>query len=111
MAKKVRVYFNLHKHCYSVQDTKTGRVIAHVESINLIDAKFVVRESGRQKVLREKRKNVHAFVVGIWEKSSCKKLKTKVRYNPYIRGEFFTDNGIAVVKADLVSLIPEGIFI
>lgn len=109
--KNVRVYFNLHKHCYSVQDRKTGRVIAHVDSINIFDAKFVVRENGRQKVLREKQKNVHAFVVGIWEKNPCKKLKTRVRYNPYIRGEFFTEDGTAVNKADLVTLTPEGIFI
>lgn len=109
--KKVRVYFNLHKHCYSVQDSSTNKVIAHVDSINIVDAKFVVRDSGRQKVLREQRKNVHAFVVGYWKKSPCKKLKNKVRYNPYIRGDFFSEDGASIIKAELVTLTPEGIFI
>lgn len=110
-AKRVRVYYNLHKHCYSVQNTSTGKIIAHVNKICLKDASFVVRASGREKVLKERRKNVHAFVVGIWQKSSCKKLNKRVRYNPYIRGEFFTEDEAAVHEANLVTLTPKGIFI
>lgn len=61
---KVRCYRNLHKNCYSVVDMKTGRVHAHLQSLLLKDARFRVSEAGRQRVLREKKKNVHAFVVG-----------------------------------------------
>jgi len=110
--KEVRVYFNLHKHCYSVQCRKTGKVIAHVDSIKLIDAKFVVRESGRLKTLQSKQKNVHAFVVGNWDKSACKKLKNKVRYNPYIRGEFFyAKDELPIYNAEIATLTKEGIFV
>jgi len=61
---RVKVYYNLHKECLSVVDTRTGRLYCHSHRIELKDAKFHVNENGRQKVLREKRKNVHAYVIG-----------------------------------------------
>lgn len=60
----VEVYFNLHKKLFSVRSRKTGRVIAHVDKVSLCDPKFVVRKSGRDRVRREGKKNVHAFVKG-----------------------------------------------
>ena len=61
---RVKVYYNLQKECLSVVDTRTGRLFCHSHRIELKDAKFHVNENGRQKVLREKRKNVHAYVIG-----------------------------------------------
>ena len=60
----VRVYWNLHKGCWSVQDRKTGRVVEHMAACTLADVKFIVRPAGREKVRREGKKNVHAFVRG-----------------------------------------------
>ena len=63
---RVRVYRNLHTGTLSMQ-TKTEkgwRVTAHPHGVILDSCKFVVREGGRQRVLREKRKNVHAFIEG-----------------------------------------------
>lgn len=94
---KVRVYKNLRLSTkrdpmYSVM--YKGRVIAHVRSIILAGAKFIVRESGRQRVLREKRKNVHAFVEGEWARGkkahrlfgTC--FFSEVKYNPYMAPTF-----------------------
>jgi hypothetical protein len=61
---KVEVYFNLHKRVFSVRSCKTGRVIHHTKNVHIRDPQFVVREGGRQRVLRERKKNVHAFVRG-----------------------------------------------
>jgi hypothetical protein len=61
---KYFVYWNLHKDLWSVQDIKAKKVIAHLPSLVLCDCVFVVREGGRQRVLKEKRKNVHAGVKG-----------------------------------------------
>ena len=61
---KVEVYFNLHKHLFSVRSYKNGRVFAHATMIRIKDPMFVVRQSGRKQVLREQKKNVHAFVRG-----------------------------------------------
>ena len=88
--ERVKVYRNLHSKggtLYSVMNSK-GRVIGHVESILLENVKFHVREGGRQRVLREKRKNVHAFVIG--DIAGCAsisgepyQLAKPVKYNPY----------------------------
>lgn len=81
---RVKVYFNLHKKVFSVMDKKTRKVIAHTDTIILKNAKFTVSKSGRERVLREKKKNVHAFVEGDWKKDQELFLKRNtVRYNPY----------------------------
>lgn len=90
---KVSVYYNLHKHCLSVRSNEGdsyGRVIQHRDIIILKDVKFIVNEAGRKRVLKEKKKNVHAFVRGtIWD--TVAKLGTrevKVTYNPYKYNSF-----------------------
>lgn len=62
VGKRVEVYFNLHKHVLSVREK--GIVIAHLHRIALRNVKFAVSEAGRQRVLRERRKNVHALIRG-----------------------------------------------
>lgn len=87
---KVFVYFNLHKKLFSIkalEGPSKGRVIGHEEYILLKDATFKVSEAGRQRVLREKRKNVHAGVVGDWSGITgldiVSRCKVPVTYNPY----------------------------
>ena len=60
----VYVYFNLHKKLWSVKHRKTKRVMYHTEVVLLYDCKFKVSQAGRKRVLKEKRKNVHAGVTG-----------------------------------------------
>ena len=64
---KVDVYRNLHNGMYSIKsreaDTR-GLVIAHAKQVWLDDVEFVVSDAGRNRVLREKKKYVHAFVRG-----------------------------------------------
>ena len=64
---RVKVYYNLHKFQLSVvamEGAQKGIVIAHAKSILLGDVVFKVFEAGRQRVIRERRKNVHAYVQG-----------------------------------------------
>ena len=60
--EKVEVYYNLHRSCWSIR--QGGLVLGHAQGITLTDCMFKVSESGRQRVLREKRKNVHATISG-----------------------------------------------
>ena len=60
--KKVRVYRNLHKKCVSVK--QGGIVRCHATNVVLKDCKFIVSEAGQQRVRKEGRKNVHAFIEG-----------------------------------------------
>jgi len=83
---RVRVYYNLHRKCFSVQDYKTGLVIKHTSRLFLTNAMFVVRKSGNERVKSEGKKNVHAFVNGIVVNRSTKidnEFCFPVRYNPY----------------------------
>jgi hypothetical protein len=81
---RVEVYFNLHKRVFSVRNCKTGRVIYHTSSVQIKDPTFVVRKSGRLRVLRERKKNVHAFVRGeIMDTKHNACTKDRLYYNPY----------------------------
>ena len=105
--RKVRMYWNLHKKVWSIQDCKTGRVTDHVNAMTLADAKFTVRKAGQDKVRREGRKNVHAFAVGtISLKYGTAVWKGRtVTYNPYKHDTFvFTDTGEPVTDAHVISL-------
>lgn len=86
VGQRVHCYYNLHKNCISVQ--YKGKVVGHTEDIALTDVKFVVRPAGRAKVLREKKKNVHAFVQGIVVEKLVSDHWRRVSYNPY-KGDTF----------------------
>lgn len=70
IGKKVQVYYNLHKHTFSV--TYKNKVITHADFVKLKDVEFRVRPGGMERVRKEGSKNVHAFVIG-----------TLVDYCPY----------------------------
>jgi hypothetical protein len=80
--KRVRVYRNLHNGMFSVE--YQGKVVAHMLEVSLIDVEFRVQEAGRRRVLRERAKNVHAFVVGTIDDVSLEGLHVPVTYNPYM---------------------------
>ncbi len=97
-----RIYFNLHRKLFTVQHktSKGWRVLRHVAEVSVQFPRFKVSEAGRQRVLREKRKNVHAFVEGF----ICSPLHLpdpddmqRVSYNPYKAGTFvLRDSGTPV---------------
>ena len=81
---QVALYWNLHRKCWSVRSMVTGLVIGHMDSATLIDVTFKVSEAGRQRVLREHVKNVHAYAVGTLVRSGfSSESYIPVTYNPY----------------------------
>jgi len=119
MGRKVRVYRNLQRGGYSVQLRQPGhkydrRVIAHSDSIMLQSVRFVVSEAGRLRVIREQRKNVHAFAEGLWAGRGWYDRSTlglsPVVYNPYQSGNFRLKYGdVALEGAEHVLLDSEGV--
>ncbi len=61
---RVYLYWNLHKHLFSVRNTKTGLVVDHARRVKMTNVTFAVGQKGRERVLAEGRKNVHAGVRG-----------------------------------------------
>ena len=93
IGQRVKVYFNLHTHQFSVKDLRSGQVVAHGNNIILQDIAFKVSESGRQRVLREQRKNVHAYVIGTYAgDTEIQQLEQdfmkQAYYNPYTLSNF-----------------------
>ena len=97
---KVDVYFNLHRKLFSIracEGPNKGRVIAHRETVTLLQPQFKVSQAGRARVLREKRKKVHATVRGTWEQDDfilpvlAKRIQQRgneITYNPYKMSSF-----------------------
>ena len=79
--KRVYVYRNLHKNCWSVR--QEGIIVAHTDKITLKDARFLVSPAGRNKVIKEQRKNVHAGVSGyVVDKIPPCRHEIDLIYNP-----------------------------
>lgn len=122
---KFFVYRNLHKNRYSLrqeglwipeQKKFRKRVVAHPDYVILLNATFKVSQAGRLRVIKEKRKNVHAGVLGDlfysgnrakWDPGDTGQL---LYYNPYKTKGFSNKNG-AVVKESLIAyLTPKGVY-
>jgi len=80
--KRAFVYYNLHRECWSVR--QGGKVVDHTHDIMLRDCQYLVGKAGRKRVLREKRKNVHAGVSGyVVDFIPACRQHTQLTYNPY----------------------------
>jgi len=112
--KRVMVYYNLHKHTFSV--TYNSLVIMHADYVKLKDVEFRVRQGGKEKVRGEKRKNVHAFVIGTlvdYCKYPCENMPEEsndniVTYDPYKYDSFvYKSTKEPVYKAKEVDMINQ----
>lgn len=85
--KQIQVYYNVRKNLFSVQEQINGKwkVVEHTNEISIHNAKFKVSEAGRQRVLKEKRKNVHAKIIGERWPFIPKSFvyRDEVSYDPY----------------------------
>lgn len=112
LGKKVMVYYNLHKHTFSVR--YENKVIIHADYVKLGDVEFRVRLGGQERVKKEKSKNVHAFVIGTlldYCNYPCDDIpipssNNVVTYNPYKHNSFvFKDSEEPVYYAQEVDMI------
>lgn len=94
MTTNYRIYFNLHKKTFSIKSKKTGLVIGLEKELILHNVTPKVYEKGRQRVIKEKRKNVHAYLDCESYTASRHHLEkvshssTLVYYNPYRQDRF-----------------------
>jgi len=129
---RVEVYRNLHNNTFSVRLLNPvggpedysrwrlkGKVIKHLDnwmSVYLQNVTFAVQPAGREKVRREQKKNVHAFVRGTIVRAPDNKFGETFKkectllayYNPYDFDTFVTQawskNPCAIYKASKVTL-------
>lgn len=118
------VYFNLHKKCLSVRDT--GGRVRHASAVVMTDITFAVQPAGRARVVREGKKNVHAFVrgtvkseygldteTGLLADLAGKNGYRRVTYDPYkyesfvyadSKDEVKTCNGVLILGRDIYEM-------
>lgn len=93
------------------QSGKVARLKVHTSYICLQDVNFVVQPAGREKVLREQKKNVHAFVKGYMISARTMNRRNRdiewtmdaITYNPY-KHPHFTCGEWEVIHAELVDM-------
>lgn len=113
--KKVMVYKNLHNGMFSVK--QGGLVVAHVDSIMLSPAVFNVNQAGRQRVLIEKKKNVHAYVIGYVEGVNIDVEvggMIPVSYNPYKFKHFYiksTEEPVSSLSCSVFCSTSKGLYL
>jgi len=101
-AARYYIYRNLHTGGFSVR--YRGRVVDRLNVFTAQNITFKVNESGRQRVVKQGRKNVHAFVVadrykGLINKEYELDKLVKVTYNPYTDTQFkYCDSNIYNAK-------------
>jgi hypothetical protein len=109
MEQRAFIYWNLHRDCYSVRGCRSGRVFAHADGVRVTDAVLAVSEAGRQRVLRERSKNVHAGVRGTVEVNPASvdlRGWTRITYNPYKYETFVrASDERPVIGADDVQMV------
>lgn len=116
--KKADVYRNLQVGGYSIRSRESetyGTVIGHEETVVMEDVEFVVQEAGRQKVLEEERKNVHAVVRGVVATQDAWTTDTEgavpVTYNPYEYAHFVhAETETPIESADRVLIGEDGVY-
>lgn len=125
---KTNAYRNLNNGKLSLMNARTGRIAGHADAVLLTDARLVVREGGRRKVVETGTKNVHAWVQGTptategfesykgrtvdttgaeWPNTSGGDWET-LRYNPFKAGYFRREDGTPAHEADMVAISATG---
>lgn len=70
-----------------------GKVLEHRAELVLADVTFIVRETGRQRVLRQHCREVHAWALGTLVADQPAGQPVEITYNPYRAGHFATRAG------------------
>ena len=100
--KLIYVYRNLNSTCnenkYSVM--QNGLVVAHTNQLQLKDVKFIIRPSGKQRAIKTKERNVHAFIRGYVKDFDVPNIDMlfQLKYNPFNDTKFNIQTNITKIK-------------
>jgi hypothetical protein len=94
--KPYKIYRNLRNKCFSVlkynEEKKGYRLHTHLERAILTDVVTKVSQAGRQKVIQDKQKNVHAFILAKYYVPIPVDRRVvrseEIYYNPYEQSTF-----------------------
>ena len=100
------IYRNLHRKDWSIRNK--GIVTQHTKTAAISPAKFVVQPAGRKKVLKEQRKNVHAFIKGqLTTIPADWQTWKQAKYNPYLFDYFYDTNTLSRLDTAAIVVLTE----
>jgi hypothetical protein len=113
------IFWNLNRKCWSVR--YKSKVIHHLDQIiKITNPKFHVSELGRQRVLKEKTKNIHAWVKAdnfeVFDRHSMSKEDhasrfDEIYYAPFILSCFINRRTkVKIEKADSIILFHKCVY-
>ena len=112
---RAKCYRNLNKPgvTWSIVNSSTGLVDQYANKVILENVSFKVSKTGQSRVRKEKRKNVHAFVVGSIITNVPDNLKLfRATYNPYRDDGFrLIDGTTTLTSVRYAILCEEGLFV
>ncbi|MFC5449180.1 hypothetical protein ACFPOG_12990 [Paenibacillus aestuarii] len=91
----VKVYKNLNRDCFSIQDSRTGLVVAYASTVTVRNVVFRVQDGGRKKTIEINRRSVHAYLQGEFiaaDEDMPVQTNRVGYYNPF-KTETFIDEG------------------
>jgi hypothetical protein len=108
-------YRNLNNGSISVRQRvgKSWLVVGHTHNLVIQNPIFTVSEPSRQRVIREQRKNVHAFSCGILIGQNIDALPPieEIYYDPYTLPYFaWRETNLKIDRADLLVVIDNQVF-
>lgn len=109
-SQPVRVYRNLNRKGQVYSVWQKGFVVAHMKEFVLRDVTFVVNKSGKERAMRTKTRNVHAFVEGLLGDFDDVLLEFSysLHYKPFTKDGFYVESlgeqgiSLEVSKAEIV---------
>lgn len=120
---RVQVYRNLHKsregsYVYSLRCKKTRKVLEHRSLLMLRHCSFFVSVKGRERVLKKRQKNVHAWVEGVLFDEALPTgafyngfILARLSYDPYLSSHFILEDGSCPEVGSTVFFTPEGAYV
>lgn len=99
--QEVRVHWHLTAKLWSVSDPATRRVTGYTPHLTLWSPRAHISEAGRQRAIREGRRNVHCWVGGVTGQSALHRIRDEslaefptISYNPFRAPHFcWTEGG------------------
>lgn len=94
----IRIYRNLNKKGKWYSIVQFGKTIAHTTNICIRDFKCIVNQNGRKRVIKNKKKEFHAYIEGMYSTSGMgtsaarNDLPAQITYCPYDDSYFMCKN-------------------
>ena len=108
----VEVYRCLNRQGRVFSIRQNGYVVGHTNRLLLEGCEFVVGRSGKERAIRTKQRNVHAYIRGyISDKPYVSKAyvdNVLIKYNPFADGGFFA-GGVEVKRMSEVLVHSSGV--